>query len=157
MYQPSEVFMNAALEEARKAKQAGDYAIGAVIVWNNEIIARAGNRVRQDQDPTQHAEVVAIRIAAQLLKNRHLTGCILYTTHEPCPMCAGAAVFSKLEGVVSGSTIKDMSDFAKLMGNVNFSWRTIKVSAKLVLANGEPPVWIAEGFMRHECVHLFHV
>jgi tRNA(Arg) A34 adenosine deaminase TadA len=89
-----EEYMRFAIREAQRARDDGDYAIGAVITLNGEIISASGNRVKADRDATQHAEVAAIRLACRQLNSRHLAGCVLYTTHEPCPMCSAASVWS---------------------------------------------------------------
>jgi tRNA(adenine34) deaminase len=88
MTHPVKKFMHLAIEEAQKAKANGDYAIGAVIVKNGSVLAKGTNRVKLDNDPTHHAEIVAIREATKQLNSRHLEESVLYTTHEPCPMCA---------------------------------------------------------------------
>lgn len=85
-----EHFMREAIAEARIALAEGELPIGCVITYNNEIIARAHNEREQTNDPTAHAEVVAMRRAAKHLKSWRLNGCTLYVTLEPCPMCAGA-------------------------------------------------------------------
>lgn len=153
---PQSKFMTAAIKEALKAKDKGDYAIGAVIVQNNKIIARAGNAIRDSHDPTSHAEVVVIRKAARKLKNRHLETCILYTTHEPCPMCTAAAVWARMSGIVFGAKIKDMANYRLNNSNQDWSWRTINISANKVLEKGDPKLFLIEGFMRQECISLFH-
>jgi len=92
--------IEAALEEARKAAEAGEVPIGAVIVHDGAIIARAQNRVLRDNDPTAHAEIVALRAAAATLGNYRLLGCTLYTTLEPCAMCAGAMIHARIDRLV---------------------------------------------------------
>lgn len=92
--------MEAALAEARLAADAGEVPIGAVAVHNGAIIARGQNRVLRDNDPTAHAEVVALRGAARALENYRLLGCTLYVTLEPCAMCAGAMIHSRLDRLV---------------------------------------------------------
>lgn len=89
-------FMDIALEEARSAEARGEVPVGAVVVLNGEIIARNGNRTRELNDPTAHAEMLAIREAAATLASERLTGCELYVTLEPCAMCAGAISFARL-------------------------------------------------------------
>jgi tRNA(adenine34) deaminase len=88
--------MQLALEEARKGAAAGEVPIGAVIVKDGEVIAKAHNTPRGLHDPTAHAEVLAIREAARLLGNERLDGCELWVTLEPCAMCAGAIAHARL-------------------------------------------------------------
>lgn len=95
--------MAAALEEARAADAVGEVPVGAVIVRDGEIIASASNRTIRDQDPTAHAEALAIRAASSTLGSWHLGGCTLYVTLEPCAMCAGAIVLSRIDRVVFGA------------------------------------------------------
>jgi len=95
--------MQAALEEARLAAAAGEVPIGAVIVRQDEIIARGQNRVLRDVDPTAHAEIVALRRAAYALGNYRLLDCELYVTLEPCAMCAGAMIHARLARLVYGA------------------------------------------------------
>ena len=92
--------MEAALAEARKAGEAGEVPIGAVAVYDGEIIARGQNRVLRDNDPTAHAEMVALREAAAALGNYRLNECALYVTLEPCAMCAGAMIHARLDRLV---------------------------------------------------------
>ena len=93
-------FMQAALAEARLAAGAGEVPIGAVVVWNREILARGQNRVLRSVDPTAHAEIIAMRLAAEALGNYRLSGCTLYATLEPCSMCAGAMIHARLDRLV---------------------------------------------------------
>ena len=99
-----ERMMALALEQARLALAAGEIPVGAVIARGDAVIAAAHNRRELDRDPTAHAEVVAIRQAARALGGRRLTGCTLYVTLEPCPMCAGAIVMAGLSRVVYGAS-----------------------------------------------------
>jgi tRNA(adenine34) deaminase len=92
--------MQAALDEARQAAEAGEVPIGAVVVREGAIIARGQNRVLRDLDPTTHAEIVALRAAAALMGNYRLLGCTLYVTLEPCAMCAGAMIHARLDRLV---------------------------------------------------------
>ena len=96
-------YMQLALEEARLAAAEGEIPVGAVIVKDGEIIARAHNRRENDHDPTAHAEMLCMRQAARILGDWRLRGCTLYVTLEPCPMCAGAMVMSQLTGCVFGA------------------------------------------------------
>jgi tRNA(adenine34) deaminase len=92
--------MQAALAEARLAGEAGEVPIGAVAVFDGEVIARGQNRVLRDLDPTAHAEIVAMRAAAGALGNYRLLGCTLFVTLEPCAMCAGAMIHARLGRLV---------------------------------------------------------
>jgi len=98
-----EAFMREALAEAEKAYAAGEVPIGAVVVREGEIISRAHNRREAEHDATAHAEILAIREAGRRLGGWRLTGCTLYVTIEPCPMCAGALVQSRVEHLVYGA------------------------------------------------------
>jgi tRNA(adenine34) deaminase len=88
--------MSLAFEEARAAEARGEAPIGAVIVRDGAILARAGNRTIGDSDPTAHAEIAALRQAGAKLGNARLVGCDLYVTLEPCAMCAGALSFARI-------------------------------------------------------------
>jgi tRNA(adenine34) deaminase len=92
--------MQAALDEARLAAEAGEVPIGAVVVLDGTVIVRGQNRVLRDLDPTAHAEIVALRAAAAFVGNYRLLGCTLYVTLEPCAMCAGAMIHARLDRLV---------------------------------------------------------
>jgi len=95
--------MEIALEEARKAESHGDVPIGAAILRDGEVLARAGNERELRRDPTAHAELLAIRAAAEALGGWRLPGTTLYVTLEPCAMCAGAIVLARIPQVVYGT------------------------------------------------------
>ena len=97
-----EQLMCLAIEQAKIAEENGDVPIGAVIVYKEQIIGRAYNQREQLKDPTAHAEVIALTQAAAALENWHLNGCTMYVTLEPCPMCAGALVLSRMDRLVYG-------------------------------------------------------
>lgn len=97
-----EYFMKAAIREAQQAREKDEVPIGAVIVCQNQIIARAHNLVETLNDVTAHAEMQAITSAADYIGGKYLTGCTLYVTVEPCPMCAGALYWAQVEKVVYG-------------------------------------------------------
>ncbi|MDG1114915.1 MAG: tRNA adenosine(34) deaminase TadA [Pseudomonadales bacterium] len=99
-----EGFMMLALEQAALAESLGEVPVGAVVVSNGVIIGRGHNRMILDQDPTAHAEVVALRQAAQKLKNYRVVPATLYVTLEPCAMCAGAMVHARLQTLVFGAS-----------------------------------------------------
>lgn len=96
--------MRAAIREAEKGAAAGDVPVGAVVVSpEGKILARAHNRPVTSNDPTAHAEILALRAAARKIGNYRLTGCRLVVTIEPCPMCAGAAVAARVAAIVYGA------------------------------------------------------
>jgi tRNA(adenine34) deaminase len=97
-----EQFMRLALEEARRAAEAGEVPVGAVVALDGKVIASAANRTITDGDPTAHAEIVVLRAAAKALGNYRLAGATLYVTLEPCAMCAGALVHARIARLVYG-------------------------------------------------------
>lgn len=97
-----ERYMRLALEEAGAAERQGEVPVGAVVVCGDQVVGRGHNRNIADRDPTAHAEIVAVRQAAQRLGNHRLPGCALYATIEPCAMCAGAIVQARLGRLVYG-------------------------------------------------------
>lgn len=98
-----EVFMKAAIEEAKKAAALGEVPIGAVIVKNDEIISRAHNLRETTQNPVTHAELLAIQAASEAVGSFRLEDCTLYVTLEPCVMCSGAIIMSRVPLVVYGA------------------------------------------------------
>ncbi len=100
--QKDQRYLRAAITAAKIAEENGDVPIGAVIVHQDTVIAKAYNQREQLQDPTAHAEIIALTQAAAALENWHLHDCTMYVTLEPCPMCAGALVLSRMERLVYG-------------------------------------------------------
>jgi len=96
-------WMAAALEEARRARDAGEVPIGAIVTLGGAVVGRGFNQPISSGDPTAHAEIVAIRAAARQLRNYRLTGTTLYVTIEPCQMCVGAMVHARVSRVVFGT------------------------------------------------------
>jgi len=95
--------MRIALSEARKAAEAGEVPIGAVVIHDGAIISHGQNSVIRTSDPTAHAEIVAMRHAASILGNYRLNGCTVYVTLEPCAMCAGAMIHARIDRLVYGA------------------------------------------------------
>jgi len=112
-----EQVMQLALEEARRCLDHGDVPIGAVVTREGEVLAAAGNERESANDPTAHAEILALRAAAAALGSWHLEGCTLTVTLEPCAMCAGAVVLSRLDRVVFGAA-DPKAGFAGSLGNL---------------------------------------
>lgn len=109
--------LSLALEGAEKAREKGEVPVGAVIVKNGEIIAKAHNLKESLNDPTAHAEILAIREACNKLNNWRLHGCEMYVTLEPCPMCAGAILQSRLSKIYIG-TFDDTTGAAGSVVNI---------------------------------------
>ena len=96
-------FMQLAMEQARLAAEAGEVPIGAVLVQDDKVLARSGNRTIRDCDPTAHAEIVVLREGSRAVRNYRLSGTTLYVTLEPCAMCAGAIIQARVPRVVYGA------------------------------------------------------
>jgi len=96
-------FMDLALKAAETAGKSGEVPIGCVIVRDNEVIAAAGNRTLTERDPTAHAEILAIRLAAEVIGSERLVDCDLYVTLEPCTMCAAAISFARIRRLYYGA------------------------------------------------------
>lgn len=129
-------FMQAALAQAQLAYEKGEVPVGAVMVANNQIIARGHNMTEQLTDATAHAEMIALTAAAEALGSKYLRDCTLYVTLEPCPMCAGALRWAQLGRLVYGAT-DDKSGY-------------LQVSDRLV----HPKTDIIRGLMADECRQL---
>jgi tRNA(adenine34) deaminase len=112
-----ERMMALALEEAWAAASGGDVPVGAVLARGDEVLGRAGNAREREQDPTAHAEILALRQASAALRNWHLEGCTLYVTLEPCAMCAGALVLSRIDRLVFGAA-DPKAGFAGSLGDL---------------------------------------
>lgn len=133
--------MEEAFLEAKRAAAEGEVPVGAVIVREGEIIARAHNKTEQDKDPTAHAEMLAIRKAAEHLGGWRLTGCTMFVTTEPCSMCAGAIVWSRIEKLYIGTMDPKAGACGSLMN--------IPQDSRL-----NHYVEIETGLMREECAGL---
>lgn len=117
MTEADERLMQLALEEARRSEGWGDVPIGAVVVRGPEVLARAGNERERRGDPTAHAEILALRQAAERVGSWRLDGCALYVTLEPCAMCAGAVVLARVERLVFGAA-DPKAGFAGSLGDL---------------------------------------
>ncbi|MEH1925499.1 nucleoside deaminase [Nostoc sp.] len=137
-----EYFMRLALAEAKE----GDAPYGAVIVKDNEVVAVAHNTVRRDNDPSAHAEINVIRSLTAKLKNPSLEGYSIYTTGEPCPMCATACVWSGLSEIVYGASIQDL---------ISLNQSQINISSEEVISKSFRNIKVTKGVLKNECLELF--
>lgn len=119
MMNDDEKYMQMALVEAQKAFDLGEVPIGAVVVVNDEIVATGHNMREKWHDATAHAEIIAIKAACEKLERWRLTGATLYVTIEPCPMCAGALVMSRVDRVVYGSADSKAGGVESIFNIVN--------------------------------------
>ena len=138
----SEDFMRLALEEAKK----GDAPYGAVIVKDNQVVALAHNTVKRDSDPSAHAEINVIRNLTAQLQNPSLEGYTIYTTGEPCPMCATACVWTGISEIVYGASIEDL---------VSVNQSQINISCEEIIAKSFRKIKVQRGALREECLKLF--
>jgi tRNA(Arg) A34 adenosine deaminase TadA len=153
-YIPKRELMEIAIKEAIACRTFDEHPVGAVIVRGSEIISQSGNRTHRDIDPTHHAEVVVIGLASKKLCKKNLSDCILYTTHEPCPMCAAASVYARLGCIVFGTSINDAVRF--VAENPHASWRSIGISLSTIIGHGDDTsLFVIEGFMKRQCASLF--
>ena len=133
-------FMRIALEEAEQALRENEVPVGAVIVHEGRLIARSHNQREQLRDPTAHAEMIAITQAAQSRQSWRLDGCALYVTLEPCPMCAGAILQSRLPTVVYGAADPKagaVDTLFHLLDDPRLNHRVESVAGVLAAACGE--------------------
>ncbi|MBI2918826.1 MAG: nucleoside deaminase [Chloroflexi bacterium] len=136
-----ELFMRLALDEARKSGNAINRGVGAVVVYQGQVVGRSGYRRERAYDPTAHAEMVAIREAVRVLDRDELSGCTLYTTLEPCPMCCGAVIVSDLSALVVG-TLESPEDGR---------WGHYHADKVLAMAGWDCRNRLATGVLEQEC------
>ena len=153
-FKPVKKHMRLAIRVAEASHKKQDYSIGAIVTRGSEIVALGYNHVKQWNDSTRHAEMMAIHEAVRILKRPYLKDCTMYTTHEPCPMCAGASVWAMLGNVVYATNQLDMLKQTKL--GDKFKWRTIDIKCSEIYAktNGQKPR-LFKNFLRDEALHLF--
>lgn len=124
--------MREALAAAREAARHGDVPIGALVVYGGDVIATASNRTLRAQDPTAHAEVLALREAARMRGSWRLTECTLYVTLEPCAMCAGAVVLSRIDRLVFGA----WDEKAGMVGSIGDIVRHLRLNHRAEVVAG---------------------
>jgi len=143
---PDKKFMQMALDKAYEGVDKGQSPFGACIVKEGEVIACEHNIVLLTTDITAHGEINAIRNACKKLDNIHLTGCIIYSTCEPCPMCFTAIHWARIDKIVFGARIEDAQ---------RFGFNELTVSNHHIRDIGGSLVELHGDFMREECVKLF--
>jgi len=157
-YKPRKKFMELAIAEARRAGERGDYPIGAVItrlVGKREVvIANAGNRVKTSGSSIKHVELETLKYVSSGY-GRYLTDFVLYSTHEPCAMCAGAGVWSRIGAVVYGVSQEDIDAYGRKHGTDFYKWRACLIPCRTVFKKGNHHIPVIGGFLRKECHELF--
>lgn len=134
------------MQLAIEAAQKGDAPYGAVIVKNNEVVAVAHNTVMQDCDPSAHAEINVIRSVTTQIQSASLEGYSIYTTGEPCPMCATACVWTGISEIFYGASIQDL---------IAINQSQIDISCEEVIAKSFRTIKVTRGVLKNECLALF--
>lgn len=157
-YKPKKKFMELAVDEAKRAGDRGDYPIGAVITrvtrGREVVIASAGNRVKTSGSSIKHVELETLKYVSSGY-GRYLPDFVLYSTHEPCAMCAGACVWSRIGAVVYGVSQEDIAEYGRKRGTEDYKWRACLISCRHVLEKGNHNIPVIGGFLRQECQKLF--
>ena len=146
MTKSHEFFMEVAIEEAKKGEAEGNVPVGGVLVKDGEIVVRGHNTTTSTLDVTAHAETVTLREASEALGQVDLRGCTLYTTMEPCPMCCGAIMVSRVSVLVLGGRITDAS------GSGAFG--EYRVEKLLELARWQGNLELVTGVLQEECQEI---
>lgn len=141
-----EKLMAMAIEEAKTSRQEGNKGYGAVVAFGNQIIGKAHDTAITKRDPSLHAEVNAIRQAVRTLKDANLSGAILVSTCEPCPMCSSLAVWANLTTIVYGVSIQETAQLGK---------SRILISSKEIVERSPVMIEIISGVLRDECRSLY--
>lgn len=141
-------YMQKAVAKARQGIVAGQTPFGACIVREETVVACAHNQVWETTDITAHAEVQAIRLACQKLSTVDLSGSVIYSTCEPCPMCFSACHWAKIDTIVYGAQIADAQ---------SAGFNELSISNQEMKERGKSPVQVVSGLLEDECVELFNV
>ena len=144
--------MSQALKEAKKAFDADEVAVGAIVVYKHKIIARAHNQTRLLKDPTAHAEMIALTQAANFLKSERLLNCNLYVTIEPCPMCAGALLWARIKRLVFGASDPKAGACGSVMDILGEERFNHRVSVKSGILAQECGSLISEFFKKQRAI-----
>jgi len=143
---PFEPMMRIALDEARQSKLEGNKGYGAVVTMGAEVISRAHDTAGTQRDPSKHAEVNALRLAVKKTGDPNLCGAILFSTCEPCPMCASLAVWSNITSFVYGASIEETSALGRTR---------IQVGVRTIVENSPACIEVIGGVLREECLQLY--
>src|SRR3954462_636511 len=158
-YKPRKKFMELAISEAKRARDRGDYPIGAVVTrlasGGEVVIASAGNRVKTSGSSIKHVEPETLKYLSSGY-GRYLPDFILYSTHEPCAMCAGACVWSRIGAVVYGVSQEDIAAYGRKGGTDYYKWRACLIPVEYVLGNARHSVPVTGGFRRNKCQQALH-
>lgn len=147
---PHDEFMRIAIAEAREGQRCGEQPFGAVVTCNNEIVSRAHSLKVERRNPTAHAETLVVSQASQVLGQRTLNGCVLYTTCEPCPMCLGAMLNAEINVLVVGARLADLQDVS---GAFAFGTYSAERFAEMVGWR----LQVISGILGKECIDLYRV
>ena len=150
--------MELAISEAKRAGDRGDYPIGAVITrlvsGREVVIASAGNRVKTSGSSIKHVELETLKYVSSGY-GRYLPDFVLYSTHEPCAMCAGACVWSRIGAVVYGVSQEAIAAYGRKHGTEDRKWRACLIPCRVVFSKGNHHITVTGGFLRQECQKLF--
>ena len=131
------------------------YPLGAMVVdEKGEIITSLCSNLNAGYDVSAHPEMVAIRQACEIKKDRYLKGCYLVTTLEPCPMCTSVAIWAKMKGIIFGASQNDAIEYSKNHPESKLSWRQITVPASYIIEHGTPRLELYENVLEEECKQL---
>lgn len=155
MHHPSLKMMQDTIQVGRSAQEKGDYTIGSIIVRDDEVIASAHTQNTSQRFPLAHAEMLAIQQALEKIPS--LEGCVLYTTLEPCPMCTGAALWSRCDSIVFGANKDDIrAVYQELYGTLE-GLNHIDVSCSEIVRKSTHPLVVHPNYCREECVELLRL
>ena len=145
---PDELFMLEAIKHAKIAAAKDEVPVGAVIVHKGKVIAHAYNQIEMLKDPTAHAEMIAITAAANFLQSKWLSGCSIYVTIEPCSMCAGALVLSRIKEIIYGAADPKTGAFGSVVNIINNKKLNHQVDIRKGVLNNECGFLLSEFFQK---------
>ena len=148
MIHPNKEIMQKAINFAKENHKESGHAVAAIIIKDDDIIAEAFTTINRDQDPTCHAEINAIKLATKKLNSKKLDNCFLYSTFEPCPMCASATIWARMKGIIYGASMNDETEKCP---------QRIKIRCSQVIKKGTPKLELYSEFMIKECKELLYL